>query len=166
MITEHKTGIPSRVLSGGQFAFPIQQLLAGYSGVCANVPGDRVLGGWVLPPFQRPPVWTRAQQVRLIESIWLGIPIGVFIFNMRRNGSGPHDGWLLDGQQRMTALLGYVADELEVFGLRWSALEHREHRRFYMTPLACIETQFDTAEECREIYERLAYGGTPHEPQP
>jgi PAS domain-containing protein len=157
-----KPGIPPRRLSGSSFAYPIQQLLRGYSGVIPTMPAERVLGGWVLPPFQRPPVWTEAQKVRLVESIWLGYPIGVFIFNMRHGGT-ECDGWLLDGQQRMTALLGYVADEFEVFGLRWSEVPHDRQRDFMMRPLACVETSFETPEECREIYDRMAYGGTPHE---
>lgn len=41
--------------------------------------GERRLAGFILPPFQRPPVWTEEQKVRLIESIWDGIPTGSYV---------------------------------------------------------------------------------------
>ena len=46
--------------------------------------GERQLGWFVLPPFQRPPVWTLEQKIRFIESCWMGLPIGVFIYNRPR----------------------------------------------------------------------------------
>lgn len=59
--------------------------------------GERQLGRFVLPNFQRPPVWTREQQVRFIESCWMGLPIGVYVYNeveydsRLAYGGTPHD---------------------------------------------------------------------------
>ena len=36
------------------------------------------LGPFRLPEFQRPAVWSQAQEARLIESVWRGIPIGTY----------------------------------------------------------------------------------------
>ena len=45
-------------------------------------PGERVLGAFKLPPFQRGSVWTKQQQVRFIESIWLHLPIASYVVNV------------------------------------------------------------------------------------
>lgn len=126
--------------------------------------GERRLGWFVLPPFQRPPVWTLAQKVRFIESCWMGLPIGVFIFNRTEDYDSPFDGWLLDGQQRVTAVLEYMADAFPVLGHTYSELTEIDRRRWTMTTsFPCMQTNLDDEAQLREVYDRLAYGGTPHE---
>lgn len=127
--------------------------------------GERQLGWFVLPPFQRPPVWTREQQIRFVESCWMGLPIGVFVYN-RTNGDGPFDSWLLDGQQRVTSVLAYMNDEFPVFGHLFSELTVYDHRKWSMgVSFPCMMTNLENEDELREVYDRLAYGGTPHEPK-
>lgn len=127
--------------------------------------GERALGWFVLPPFQRPPVWTLEQKVRFIESCWLGLPIGVYIVN-RPGWSSPFENWLLDGQQRVTAILEYAAGAFPVFGYRFSEITKADRRQWEMTTVfACLETNIENEAELREVYDRLAYGGTPHEPK-
>ncbi|AFU88135.1 DUF262 protein [Caulobacter phage CcrColossus] len=125
--------------------------------------GERMLGDFVLPWFQRPPVWTLDQKVRLIESIWNGLPIGAYVVNRVLNS--PYDNWLLDGQQRITAILEYVADAFPVMGYRFSELTVTDQRQFAMIPMSCLETQITDLAELEEVYNRLAYGGTAHEPK-
>ncbi|MDU7523504.1 MAG: DUF262 domain-containing protein [Roseomonas mucosa] len=125
--------------------------------------GERQLGPFVLPPFQRPPVWSRAQQVRLIESLWGNLPIGAYVVNQTTLDGGT-DGWLLDGQQRVTAILAYAAGEFPVFGHRFPDLPLVEQRGFLMKPINSYVTNQTDAAACQDIYDRLAYGGTPHEP--
>lgn len=128
--------------------------------------GERLLGWFVLPPFQRPPVWTEAQKVRFIESCLMGLPIGVFVFN-RTEAESRFDNWLLDGQQRITAVLEYVADAFPVLGYRFSELTPTDHRKWIMgTAFASLQTRIENEAELREVYDRLSYGGTPHEPKP
>lgn len=125
-------------------------------------PGERQLGNFILPPFQRPSVWTLEQKVRFIESIWGRLPLGAYVVN-RVIGDRSCDGWLLDGQQRITAIMEYVEDQFPVFGYLWSELDLLDHRNFAMIPMACLETQLTDHDKLREIYDRLAYGGTPHD---
>jgi len=127
--------------------------------------GERVLGKFILPPFQRPPVWNREQQVRLVESIWLELPIGIYIYNQISTPlNHPCDGWLIDGQQRVTAILEYVNDTFSVFGYKYSELDRREQRAFEMKSFPCVILEMTDSNELEEIYMRLAYGGTPHDP--
>lgn len=129
-------------------------------------PGERLLGWMVLPPFQRPPVWTEAQRIRFIESAWAGLPLGSYVLNMVQVGNGATDCWLLDGQQRVGAVLAYEADEFPVHGLLFSQLEARHRRKWEMgISFPYLETQLTDEAELREVYDRLAYGGTPHEPK-
>lgn len=53
-----------------------------------------------LPPMQRPIVWTPAQQLALVDGLWRGLPVApVIVWEDRQRRR-----WLLDGQQRMTAI--------------------------------------------------------------
>lgn len=127
--------------------------------------GERELGWFVLPHFQRPPVWTVAQKASFVESCWLGLPVGAFIFNQVGFHS-PYENWLLDGQQRVTAVLEYVADEFEVFGHKFSELTDVDLRVWSMSvSFPCMRTNIRNEDQLREVYDRLAYGGTPHEPR-
>jgi hypothetical protein len=67
---------------------------------------------WSVPEFQRGFVW-KAPQVRdLIESLWLSYPVGSVLIWQSPNGTQertavdgrPHNFWVVDGQQRTTAL--------------------------------------------------------------
>lgn len=127
---------------------------------------ERPLGWFVLPPFQRPPVWTCEQQIRFLESVWMGLPIGVFVYNRTNNMNSPYDGWLLDGQQRVTSVYAYMNDEFPVFGHLFSELTEVDIRIWKMSvSFPAMETHIEDEDELREVYDRLAYGGTPHEPK-
>lgn len=141
-----------------EFARPTREVLR----VARKEIGERQLGPFVLPPFQRPPAWTREQQIRLIESLWGGLPIGSYVWN-ETTLDDPCDGWLLDGQQRVTAILAYVAGDFPVLGWRYPDLPRVDQRRFDMMPVGAIQTGYRDPDQCRDVYDRLAYGGTPHE---
>jgi hypothetical protein len=67
---------------------------------------------WSIPEFQRGFVWKATQVRDLIESLWRGFPVGtLLVWNSSRGmeARGPSDGkalslWVVDGQQRTTAL--------------------------------------------------------------
>lgn len=125
---------------------------------------ERALGWMVLPSFQRPPVWAEQQKVRFVESCWLGLPVGVFIINRPDNMNSPYYNWLLDGQQRVTALYEYMADEFAVLGYKFSELTNADLRQWHMgVHFGHLETHLEDEAALRDVYERLAYGGTPHE---
>ena len=127
--------------------------------------GERKLGNFILPAFQRPPVWTLEQKVRFIESIWQRLPLGTYIVNRVTGLDSPYDGLLLDGQQRITAIMDYVADAFPVLGHLWSDLTPIDQRQFGLIPMAYLETQLTDMGLIQEVYDRLAYGGTAHDPK-
>ena len=130
------------------------------------IEGERRIGGYILPPFQRPSVWTEAQQVRFIESLWAGLPVGAYVFNSHpRHQEVAPDGWLLDGQQRITAIVNYTSDAFPVHGHLFSQLTTPWKNRFSMMPFSAYRMRTENIAQCEEVYDRLAYGGTAHEPK-
>lgn len=129
---------------------------------------ERQLGMFKLPPFQRPHVWTVEQDTAFVESIWDGLPLGTYVMNVS-DGRNPAvvtcDHWLLDGQQRWTALNRYVADEFPVYGHLWSALPDVDQRNFRGRQFGKVEITDLSPERCLEVYNKLAYGGTAHTPE-
>lgn len=126
--------------------------------------GQRQVGWFILPNFQRPPVWTLEQKARFIESAWMGLPLGVFIWN--EDIGGRYDQWLLDGQQRVGAIMEYMDDAFPVFGHRFSELTVVDHRLWGMSvAFPSLRTNLRDEAQLRDVYDRLAYGGTPHEPK-
>lgn len=124
------------------------------------------LMGFILPPFQRPLVWTDEQKIRFIESIWLGYHIGTYVVNSHKwidkDTPHPYDYLLLDGQQRIATIRDYVNDEFPVFGYLYSELTIVDVRKFKSTVFIRSTVNLKTDEELRELYNRLNFGGTAH----
>ncbi len=86
-----------------------------------------------VPHFQRPLRWTREDVVRLLDSIWRGYPVGSLLFWKRPADADrvPIGGamvnapkvadawWVVDGQQRTTALAATLLDLDHVGDTRW-----------------------------------------------
>lgn len=137
-----------------------------------NPQGLPTIMGFVIPTWQRPLVWTEAQKVKFIESAWLGLNLGTYTYQQQdfidrkvdgKSVPSPYNGYLIDGQQRMSALQDYFDDKLTVFGYKWTEIDEAERRGFSMTAgFGCYITRMQTEAEMIEMYERLSFGGTPH----
>lgn len=123
-------------------------------------------GGWEIPDFQRPLVWTTEQKVKFMESMILELPIGSYCYHDSAEMTREIMYTLLDGQQRWSAIYGYWDNEFPVFGMRYSDLTLSEQRWLKQRPFPAIVVRGLTYEEQKDVYLRLAYGGTPHEPLP
>jgi len=110
-------------------------------------------------------VWTEEQSVKLIESLWEGLPIGVYVVNRPADYGNECMDWLLDGQQRWTAITSYVAGEFPAFESYYPDLPRIEQNRFRGIPIGEAETRLTDRSDCLRVYDRLSYGGTPHEPK-
>lgn len=137
-------------------------------------PDQERLGPYFLPRFQRPPRWTEDQKERFVESALLGIGLGSLVIvdamnlEMQDNGRfASVDRHLLDGQQRVRALLDYRAGRVTVFRgteceHRWDDLNEIERRRFRRIQIGILKIQTTDVEYCLEVYRRMNFGGTPH----
>jgi hypothetical protein len=133
------------------------------------------------PAYQRGSVWTHAQRVSLIKSLMQGLPIGAVFLNLR-GGDVMQPLRVVDGKQRLGTLVMWASGELVVprswFQERWvkpdapggagvtaSGLSDVGRRcTENRWTLAVYETKLPDEAAERELYERINYGGTPHEP--
>lgn len=122
----------------------------------------------VLPPWQRKEVWSEAQKIQFIEGIFLGLGCGYYVTNglewLPNGDSAPMSGWLLDGQQRISAIRDFYEDKLTVFeDVTYSSLDEPARMRFGRTVFPCFELDYTADENVLiELYNRLNFGGTPH----
>ena len=65
-------------------------------------------------PYQRNPVWTVKQQSALIETILLEYPIPELYMQDLVDDNGREQNIVVDGQQRVRAVLGFVGGEYEL----------------------------------------------------
>ena len=114
----------------------------------------------IIPDFQRPLVWTTDQKIKFLESVALGLPIGVYCLHEDEAGYT-----LIDGQQRFSAIYGFVDGEFEVFGSSYKDFSLKEQRRFgTFTVFPALMLRGLSLDQQKEAYDRMAYMGTPHDP--
>ena len=137
---------------------------------------DRFVMGFPLPSWQRPLVWTREQKVRFIASIWSGVDIGSYMVNDQYKFIGigtdkvhyqKFSEVLLDGQQRLNAIQGYLLNEFSVedatgVARYWSDLPRRERRRFGGFHFARANIKSWDEGMLRLAYDLRSFGGTAH----
>ena len=115
------------------------------------------LGSIALPEFQRGYVWNRDQVRGLMQSLYLGHPVGSLLVWVTptqaantRGGQELPPGFvklLLDGQQRVTSLYGLVRGKAPAF------FEGNEH--------AFTDLRFHLGDEVFSFYQRLKMRGDP-----
>lgn len=121
------------------------------------------------PDFQRSFVWKDRQQIRLIESILLGIPLPAFYFN--QDNQGAHQ--VIDGVQRLTTVKLFMSNSLSLHdthleylkdleGQTYDTLEAPVRRRFASTQIVAHVIEPQTPDEVKyDIFNRVNTGGSP-----
>ena len=162
------TGLPGRLLRGRTRDFDIGSLFERSVVSDELEAGERRLLCFLLPPWQRPEVWTELQKRRFIEGIFLGLGTGYYVVNQsdwNEGGALPMSGWLIDGQQRLSAIRDFGAGKLTIFdGLTYGGLTGAEQAgRFKRIVFPCLEIDYQADESLlRGLYDRLNFGGTAH----
>ncbi len=105
---------------------------------------EYILRGQIrIPEFQRPIIWNAEAVENLLDSINEGYPVGFFLFwtsheslkertphplqlKLPKIKQGEEKYWLLDGQQRATAIIGSFTDNLYL-----GKGKNNKHRAFY-----------------------------------
>lgn len=120
----------------------------------------------IAPDFQRNEVWKRKQSAELVESILMGIPIPtIYLFEMK-NGTKQ----VVDGRQRITAILNFLNDKLILKDLKilpqcndkkFSELDSKMQGIFEDYQLSFYIIQPPTPERVKyDIFDRVNRGGT------
>lgn len=137
---------------------------------------ERMLLSLVLPPWQRLIVWDAERQRAFIEGIILGFPPGAIVtvepdWTTGEDGSAKvlrGSNWLIDGQQRVTAIREFIEGRLSIFdGVRYGDMPRVEQlRRFDRVVLTRIVLPNSTNEDTlKRLYRRMNYGGVAHTEQ-
>lgn len=120
------------------------------------------------PIYQRGDVWGAIRQRNLIRSILSGVPIPSIIINIREWGDD-YSIAVIDGKQRITAILRFVDSDLLVpggwFGASGSIvfddLSLSSQRRFRHQTIGVSEGSLECVDAEREVFELVNYGGVP-----
>lgn len=119
------------------------------------------------PDFQRGHVWNESQQISFVEFILRGGQIQTLLFNHPHwMGNFDHDTddmVLVDGLQRLTAILKFLKNELPIFGGY-----KRDEIDGLMLGLFDIQISVNNLKTKKEVlqwYIELNSGGTVHTPE-
>ena len=114
------------------------------------------------PDFQRREVWSDPARIMLIDTILRGIPMPkIFLANSIRDGKTYRV--VIDGQQRITAILNFLRDQFSLRdpypgkekGKKFSELDQKTRDRFLSYPIDFNEAFNASEKEVREVYARV-----------
>jgi hypothetical protein len=116
----------------------------------------------VKPPFQRNPVWSKRQQSALIDTILLEYPIPELYMQDVTESNGEQKHILVDGQQRIRAVLDFLSGEfeLEEESPRWGNMSFEDlsgddKKKVYEYNFVVRLLPDISEEEVRAIFQRL-----------
>ncbi len=100
--------------------------------------------------YQRDYVWSLEDNVALIDSVFNNVDIGKFVFVKNEYEEGSPSYKVLDGKQRMNALVSYYLGEYSYKGLYFSDLSRHEQYHFenYIV-FVCILSGLSLEQEVR-----------------
>jgi hypothetical protein len=71
----------------------------------------------MIPPFQRDNnKWTREQQIRFVENVCAGFRTTLMLYTLKEDEGLYEQVQILDGLQRLTAILAFIENEFPIFG--------------------------------------------------
>jgi hypothetical protein len=115
------------------------------------------------PPFQRNPVWLDKHKAYLIDTALRNLPIPEVYFQKEADEEGREVLAIVDGQQRLRALLGFPRTEVELMdeytpgrgGETWDDLSGEEKRSYWKYRLVTREISDATEADLRDLFRRL-----------
>jgi Protein of unknown function DUF262 len=116
------------------------------------------------PEFQRNSVWPRRAKSYFLDSLLRDRPVPIFIVEYKVSAqTGQTRYSIIDGQQRLRAILEYLDDRFRLTGLSGAAwdgsffsdLEPEDQSRLYEYPLLFQVLEGYTSDEIRDIFIRL-----------
>jgi hydrogenase maturation factor len=110
------------------------------------------------PEYQREHVWTIEDKISLIDSIFNNIDIGKFVY-VHLGYSGEYIYEVLDGKQRIRAILDFYEDRFKYKGKYFSDLSNRDQDHFDGYSISYAEIQNATYEQKLKYFLKLNTGG-------
>jgi Protein of unknown function DUF262 len=116
----------------------------------------------IKPPFQRNPVWSLRQNSSLIDTILLEYPIPELYMQEVTDAEGNQKHLLVDGQQRIRAVLAFLAGDFSLedespswAGLAFEDLSVHDRKRVYEYNFVVRLLPEMPDEEVRAIFQRV-----------
>lgn len=127
------------------------------------------------PNFQRNFIWDKTRQSRLIESIFLGLPLPSIYLSQYDDGILT----VVDGLQRLSTIKNFIDNKLRLCHLEYlescngkiyrdltTVLSPLQLRRFNQTQIMCFVIDYRSPSELKfDLFRRLNTGGKPLNPQ-
>jgi hypothetical protein len=115
------------------------------------------------PPFQRNPVWLDKHKAYLIDTALRNLPIPEIYFQKDTDEEGHTIYSVVDGQQRLRALLSFPRGEIELSeayspgraGEMWDDLTADEKKNYWNYRLVTREISSATDADLRDLFQRL-----------
>jgi len=114
------------------------------------------------PEYQREFVWELEDKVSLIDSIFNNVDIGKFTFLHYDDQKWEETGFgyeVVDGKQRLRAILDFYEDRFTYKGKLFSELTHRDKNHFRDYPIMEVELHNLTREQVLRYFIMLNTGG-------
>ena len=113
-------------------------------------------------PFQRNPVWSDRQKAALIETILLEYPIPELYMQELIDASGVERHVVVDGQQRIRAVLSFLGGEYELDeespvapGLSFEDLKRNDRKKIFEYGFVVRTLPEMPDDELRDIFQRI-----------
>ena len=116
------------------------------------------------PEYQREFVWEEEDKVKLIDSIFRNIDIGKFTLTRRDYGFDGPLYEIIDGKQRLRAILDFFEDKFRYKGHLYSELSWADQIHFENHPVGMAVTEKLTEADKMAIFLKLNVGGVPQDP--
>ena len=111
--------------------------------------------------YQREHVWSKADKIALIDSVFNNIEIGKFVFVQRNMRVAGKLYEILDGKQRLTAITEFVEDRLKYRGYYFSELSYHDQYKFTDTNVSYGYLENPSKEAIFETFIKLNTCGKP-----
>jgi hypothetical protein len=113
------------------------------------------------PDYQRGYVWDLEDKRKLIDSIFKEMKIGLFVLNkLPFREKGPMSE-IIDGKQRLTAIIEFIEDRFDFQGYKWSELYHVDRDRFMNLPIELAEFEESSKENILKTFLNVNQAGKP-----
>ena len=121
----------------------------------------------IAPRFQRHFVWDKTRQSRLIESIFLGLPLPSIYLSEYDDGRMT----IVDGLQRISTIRDFMNNKLRLCNMEYFDfcngktfselnLPELQLRRFYRTQITCFKIDYRSPSQLKyDLFRRLNTGG-------
>lgn len=116
------------------------------------------------PDYQRELVWEDKDRELLLDSLFMGADIGRFVFRVKNDDEVSLDGpyyEIVDGKQRMMALLDFYADRYPYKGAFYSDLSAKDRRTFKNASVSIAEARNLSKKDTLRLFIMLNRGGRP-----